>query len=368
MRRYPPHDPKEYIDWQPDSAVQSAYRQTIDESSTLPGRIAAADPALFGRLYTGLVRSRLYDIALKRWVRTGVLTKAWLGLGEEASTIGALEALAAEDPVGPMIRNQSAAFQKGIPLEDCFKVYLGTGDTITRGRDLHIGDLNHHVVCPISHVGDLVPVMAGFALSFKMRGEDRVALTWTGEGATRTGTVHEGLAVAASARVPLIVVVQDNHVALGTRRDDKLRSSLESIAASHGVTGLRCDGNHVLDVYDTIATARELCLAGEGPVVVYSRTFRMGGHATHDEAEARELFSGDEFADWGKRDPVGCFEEYLRSEPALLGVKTAKAVTKKLEKWEAAVTEEVESAAAVALESKKNHPPDPTTLLDGVVA
>ena len=177
MRRYPPHDPTEYIDWQPDEAAMAEYRRVVEETDGLRARVEMAEPALFERLYTGLVRSRLYDIALKRWVRTGVLTKAWLGLGEEAVTIGALEAIAADDPVGPMIRNQSAAFQKGIPLEDCFKVYLGTGDTITRGRDLHIGDLRHHVVCPISHVGDLVPVLAGFALAFRMRGEPRVALT-----------------------------------------------------------------------------------------------------------------------------------------------------------------------------------------------
>lgn len=370
MKRYPPHDPPEYIDWTIDPEVLADYRRRVTESPRLLAALDQLGPAGLERIYRGLVRTRLYDITLKRWVRTGVLTKAWLGLGEEGVTIGALSALEPTDVVGPMIRNQAAAFEKGIPLVDCFRVYLATGDTITQGRDLHIGDLDHHVVSPISHVGDLVPVLSGFALAFQRKGEDRVALTWTGEGATRTGAVHEGLALAADLRLPLITIVQDNHVALGTKRTDRFQRALRATADGHGILGLECEGNHVLDVHATVREARERCLAGEGPVVIYTRTFRMGGHATHDEAEARRLFPSEDFAHWGQRDPVGCFEAFLEAEPRwLIGEPnaTASSVRERLEAWEREVYDEIEAAAAEALESRAAAPPDPSAMAGEVI-
>lgn len=357
MKRFAAYDPKEYLDWQPDPTVTRSYRDRVDGDPALRQHADALGLEGYRRLYKALVRTRLYDVTLKRWVRTGVLTKAWLGTGEEAATVGAVHALEQDDVVGPMIRNQGACFEKGISLEDCFKVYLATGDTITRGRDLHIGDLEHGVVAPISHVGDLVPVLGGFALAFQIRGEPRVALTWCGEGATRTGAFHEGLALAADRALPLIVIVQNNGVALGTRCGETLGRALDGLPGGYGVTGFTCDGNHVLEVYHTVKQARTLCVAGKGPVVIQARTFRMGGHATHDEAEARELFDADLFRAWGARCPVGCFEEFLAEEPAM-----GSAPRTHLTEWESEVTDEIEAAAAAALAAREAQPVDPTSM------
>ncbi len=365
MKRYPPYDPPEYLEWTPDPAVIAEYRERIEEDPGIGRSIERLGPLGLERLYRGLVRNRLHDIALKRWVRTGVLTKAWLGCGEEAVTVGAAHALADGDVVGPMIRNAAATFERGMPLEASFRAYLATSDSVTKGRDLHFGDLSCGVVAPISHVGDLVPVLAGFALAFQLRGEDRVALTWTGEGATRTGAVHEGLSLAAARALPLVVIVQDNLVALGTSRSDRFRSALDGLAAGYGIPGLVCDGNHVLDVHRAVSEARDLCRKGEGPVIVLARTFRLGGHATHDEAEARRLFDEKTFADWGKRDPIGCFEEFLEGAPHLIGGDAEK----KLARFEREVTEEVEAAADRALESRTHAPPpDPASMLGDVFA
>lgn len=367
MKRHPAYDPPEYVEWAPDPALIDAYVARFEE----PGIACALErlgAAGLERLHRGLLRTRLHDVALKRWVRTGVITKAWLGCGEEAATVGAAHALEDGDVVGPMIRNAGATFERGMPLEESFLAYLATGDSVTKGRDLHIGSLEHGVISPISHVGDLVPVLAGFALAFQLRGEERVALTWTGEGATRTGAVHEGISLAAARSAPLIVVVQDNSVALGTVRSDRFRSALEGMAGGYGVPGLECDGNHVLDVYRAIAEARELCVRGEGPVIVLARTFRLGGHATHDEAEARSLFPEQVFREWGKRDPIGCFEEALKKRPKLLGAKSRKQVETRLAAWEEEVAEEVEKAAEHSLRSRDRHPPDPGAMLGDVFA
>ena len=263
MKRSAAFDPPEYQNWQPDAEVMESYRRRI-EHPEVAASVASLGPGGLEALYRGLLRARLHDIALKRWVRTGVITKAWLGCGEEAVTVAACHALEDGDVVGPMIRNAAATFERGIPIEESFRSYLATGDGITKGRDLHFGDLDHGVVAPISHVGDLVPVCAGFALSFQLQKKRNVALTWVGDGSTRTGAVHEGLSLASSRSLPLIVVVEDNEVALGTPRDERLSASLVNMAAAYDAVGIECEGNHILDVHSAVTRARAICLQGGG--------------------------------------------------------------------------------------------------------
>ena len=141
MRRYAPYDPPEYISWTPDPELVAEYRKRLESN---PERKAVVDgldeEALLG-LYEGLVRNRLHDLTLKRWVRQGVISKAWLGTGEEAVTIGAVHALERDrDVVAPMIRNAGACHEFGMPVEDLFRGYLVTADSPKGGRDLHVGD------------------------------------------------------------------------------------------------------------------------------------------------------------------------------------------------------------------------------------
>ncbi len=360
VKRYPAYEFPEYVDWAPDAAVQAEYAARVTVDPARRSLIEALDDAALLRLYGGLVRARLHDVQLKRWVKQGVITKAWLGSGEEAVTVGGCAALGADDVVGPMIRNAAALIERGVPLLACFAAYLGTTDTQARGRDLHIGDLGCGVVPPISHVGDLVPVMAGCALAFKLRREQRVALTWTGDGSTATGAVHEGLRVAAALGVPLVAVVQDNRVALGTHGEVHFKGDFEAYGAAYGAAAWSMDGNHVLDCYAATRLAVDRCRAGQGPVILVARTFRMGGHATHDEREARELFDPATYAYWGLRDPVGTYETWLVQAR---GVDAAR-----LADVEAQALAEIEAAAADAVSRRESHAPDPATQRDGVYA
>ncbi len=271
-------------------------------------------PALLG-LYRDMVITRLQDIGLKRWVHQGIISKAWLGVGEEAVTVGCVAALdGGRDVVIPMIRNAGACHMMGLPLEQGFTCYLGTADSPNRGRDFHYGDIGKGVIQPVSYMGTSVPVAGGAALAFTIRGEARVALTWTGDGATRTAAFHEGMVFASRMGVPLIVVIQNNQVALGTTVDQHGAAKPSDMPAAYGIKPRTCDGNNILDVYAATALAREECLMGDGPAVVVAETFRMGGHATHDEPEARKTFSAELFAHWGRRDPVGLFEAWLMGE------------------------------------------------------
>jgi len=359
MKRYPAFDPPEYARWVADPVVSAEYGATIEGNERTAAVAAAMKPAELLGLYEGMLRFRLHDIMLKRWVRQGVITKAWLGTGEEAVAVGNCRALRAGDVVGPMIRNAGVCHEMGMPVEEMFKAYLGARDTITRGRDLHTGDPSRGVIPPISFVASLVPVMAGMALAFRLRKETRVALTWVGDGAARTGEFHEGLSMAAARRLPLVIVLQDNRVALGTVYDVHSRAPLTALASAYGVEGRTCDGNNVLDVLAATREAGGFCREGKGPVLLTASTFRMGGHATHDEAEGRALCPPGDFAHWGARDPIGCYEEWL----ARSGVGRAEMAA-----VEERVTREVDGAAERALAGRSDAPAVPGEILSGVYA
>ncbi len=124
----------------------------------------------------------------------------------------------------------------------------------------------------------------------------------------------------------------------------------------YGIESWSCDGNNVLDVYAATRLAADRCRDGRGPAAIVADTFRMGGHATHDEREARATFPPELFTEWGKRDPVGLFETYLTGR----GISEAR-----LEEVELSVTEEMDAAADEALESRDKIPPPEQALYAG---
>lgn len=384
MIRYPAFDPPEYLDWKPDAEVVDDFTHTIEKVSARNTIVRSLERAQLLALYDGLVRNRLHDIALKRWVKQGVISKAWLGTGEEATTIGPVHALdrsvasdgLSTDFVAPMIRNAGACHEMGMPLADMLRGYLGTADSPTRGRDLHIGDFKRGVLAPISQVGDAMAVSAGIALSFKLRREPRVALTWIGDGSTKSGVFHESMNLAAVQRLPMIVIIQNNKVALGTRLDQHHRGSFSDWPAGYGIEGSTFDGNNVLDAYAATKLAAAACREGKGPVLLIADTFRMGGHATHDEREARATFDAQLFSYWGKRDPIGVYETFLIEGTLDLEngrrVKLTDALRERnagvLRSLEQRVIDEVDQAAVQAIESSRTNMPRSESAAEGVYA
>jgi len=275
-----------------------------------------------------------------------------------------------------MIRNAGACHEMGMPVADMLRGYLGTEDSPTRGRDLHIGSFARGVLAPISHVADIMTVITGVAMSFKLKREPRVALTWIGDGSTKSGPFHESMNFAAVKRLPLIVIVQDNKVALGTRLDQHHRGSFAAWTAGYGVEGSAFDGNNVLDAYAAVKLAVDSCRSGRGPFLLIADTFRMGGHATHDEREARATFDASLFEYWGKRDPIGLYETFLIEDTLDLEtgrrVKRTEALRQRnaevLRRLEQQVANDVERAAEEALASKRDRMPRPESAAEGVYA
>ncbi len=361
MERFPAYDPPEYVDWRPDPDIVAEFRARIDYDSERRAVIDGLSPEGKIDLYRGMLRTRLHDVMLKRWVKQGVISKAWLGTGEEAATVGPVHALDRSiDMVAPMIRNAGACCEMGMSIADMLRGYLGTADSPSKGRDGHVGSFAHRVLQPVSNIGNIPPVTVGLALAMKMRKEPAVALTWIGDGSVKSGPIHEALNMAAVMRLPVIFILQNNQVALGTRTSRTHRpGDFSEFHHAYGMVGRGFGGNNVLDAYAATKIARDVCVAGEGPVLLTTDTFRMGGHATHDEAEARAIFTQEEYDYWGKRDPIGVYEEYLKGsgvEPSILA------------DVETEVVEEVDRSGDEALESKKNNLPDPETALAGVFA
>jgi TPP-dependent pyruvate/acetoin dehydrogenase alpha subunit len=361
MKRFQAYDPPEYVNWQPDPGLVIQFAETF---GTDPARRAVIEALSAGGLlglYRGMLRTRLHDIALKRWVMQGVISKAWLGTGEEAATVGPVHALNRDvDFVGPMIRNAGACCEMGMSVADMLRGYLGTADAPSKGRDGHVGAFSHRVLQPISNIGNMPPVMAGIALSFRLNGIDGVTLTWVGDGSVKSGPSHEAFNFAAVQRLPVIFIVQNNQVALGTPvAAHHLPGHFDELHEAYGMAGWSFDGNNVLDAYAATRLAADQCRAGDGPVMLSANTFRMGGHATHDEQEARQTLPEELFAHWGARDPIGLYEEYLVEQ----GVERGE-----LEQVESEVTEEIDAAAVEALESRESNMPEPESALRDVYA
>jgi pyruvate dehydrogenase E1 component alpha subunit len=151
-------------------------------------------------------------------------------------------------------------------------------------------------------------------------------------------------------RVPVIFVLQNNQVALGTRLDQHQVGGFDGWPAMYGLRGAFADGNNVLDVYAATRLAADHARSGGGPTMLVVETFRMGGHATHDEAEARSTFDASLFEAWGRRDPIGLYEEHL----------VQRGFTRdRLDAVEQQIAREIDDAADSALQDREANTPVP---------
>jgi pyruvate dehydrogenase E1 component alpha subunit/2-oxoisovalerate dehydrogenase E1 component alpha subunit len=200
---------------------------------------------------------------------------------------------------------------------------MAKADSPTRGRELNIqfGDIGpagstRGFLGQISPLGDMVPVMTGVTMSFKMRREDRVGLVYVGDGATSTGAFHEGINFAAVQKCPLVVVVENNGYAYSTPTEKQCAARFfVDKAVGYGVLGLQADGNDVLATYDVTRQAVDYARAGHGVALVELLTYRRRGHAEHDN---QSYVPAGEIERWAAdNDPI---DRYVRVMKTELGV------------------------------------------------
>src|SRR5436189_3916610 len=219
--------------------------------------------------------------------------------GESVATAYALDRGPNRDILSPLIRNLGSLLVMGAQPIEILRQYMAKAESPTRGRELnvHFNDLEKGYLGQISHLGDMIPVMAGIALTFKMRREPRVGLVYIGDGGTSTGTFHEGLNFAAVQRVPMVVVGEYNHWAYSTPPEKQFAvKDLAEKAKGYGVPSVTVDGNDVFAVYEATRFAVERARRGKGVHFIEVKTYRRKGHAEHDDQhyvakEVLELWS-----------------------------------------------------------------------------
>jgi TPP-dependent pyruvate/acetoin dehydrogenase alpha subunit len=295
-------------------------------------------------------------VALYR--QTKVVGGLFRSLGQEADAVGSAFALRREDVLSPLIRNLGSMLVKGATPLEILRQYMAKGDSPTRGRELniHFGDTQRGFIGQISPLGDMVPVMAGVTLSFRMRGEPRVGLVYVGDGATSTGAFHEGINFAAVQRCPLVVVVENNGYAYSTpTRKQTLAARFIDKAIGYGIPGEQADGNDVIATYEVTKRAVDRARAGEGVSMVELMTYRRKGHAEHDN---QSYVPPGEIDKWAREnDPI---ERYVTRLRSALGFGEAE-----LSAVDARVRREVDEATEVAEQSPA---PEPLDALVGVYA
>jgi pyruvate dehydrogenase E1 component alpha subunit/2-oxoisovalerate dehydrogenase E1 component alpha subunit len=313
-------------------------------------------------LYRYLRLTRTLEERLTALYRqTKVIGGLFRSLGQEGESVAsayALERGRHRDILSPLIRNLGSLLVMGAQPIEILRQYMAKATSPTRGREMnvHFNDLGLGYLGQISHLGDMVAVMAGITLTFKMRGERRVGLVYIGDGATSTGTFHEGLNFAAVQRCPLVVIGEYNHWAYSTPPEKQFAvKDLAEKAKGYGVPAVIVDGNDVLAVYEATRYAVDRARQGKGVHFIEVKTYRRKGHAEHDD---QSYVPADEIERWATtNDPVDRYVQRLLTHEWV--------DEQDLKDIDARVRDEVDQATDACLGDPL---PEPATALDGVFA
>jgi len=261
--------------------------------------------------YMKLTRELESRIERKLYRQGKIVGGVYVGRGQEAIAVGSCIDTRLDDIVCPSHRDMGAYLIRGMSLRTILAQYMARKTGATRGKDgnMHMGDLSKGLIAFVSMLGDNVPVATGIGLSFKMRGQDRAALCFFGDGATSRGDWHEGINMASVFKVPVVFICNNNQYAYSTPLERQMAvENVADRAEAYGMPGEIVDGNDILAVWDAATRAIRRARSGGGPTLIECKTFRMTGHSAHDDAGyvPPELF---EF--WEERDPISRFERFL---------------------------------------------------------
>ena len=263
--------------------------------------------------YRELLYSRMIEEKMIVLLRQGKVSKWFSGIGQEAISVGATMAMQHDEWIMPLHRNLGVFTVRGASLEQLFLQWQGSKDGFSKGRErsFHFGSHEHHIAGMISHLGPQLALADGAALAYKLKGDRKVALAFTGDGGTSEGDFHEALNVAAVWDLPVIFIIENNGYGLSTPTNEQYRcESLVDKAFGYGIEGIKIDGNNILEVYDTIRGVRNYCIDEQKPYLIECMTFRMRGH---EEASGVKYIPKELFEEWEKKDPVRTYEEWLLS-------------------------------------------------------
>lgn len=296
-----------------------------------------------------MLRIRLFDERASKMVKRGFIPgTVHTSIGQEAQVVGACMALQRGDHMTGNHRSHGHPIGMGSPLGPLMAELVGKATGVCKGKggSLHLADYAVGSLGESGITGSSIPIALGAGLSAQVLGENRVALTFFGDGAANQGVLYESMNMASAWKLPVIFLCENNHYALSTPAHTVTGGRIVDRAAGFGMPGIRVeDGQDVLTVHEAVAEAADRARRGEGPSLVEVMTYRFREHSeglriNTDYRDVKER----EF--WTSRDPIVLFREALIER----GVATAE----EMDAIEAQIEEEVEECARFATES-----PDP---------
>lgn len=274
-------------------------------------------------IYKHILLPRMIEEKMLVLLRQGKISKWFSGIGQEAIAVGSTIALQPDEWIMPLHRNLGVFTSRQMPLHKLFMQWQGNKDGYSNGRErsFHFGSMQHHICGMISHLGPQMALADGVALAYKLKDEKKVSLAYTGDGGTSEGDFHEALNVAAVWDLPVIFIIENNGYGLSTPTNEQYRcANLVDKAVGYGMKGMQIDGNNILEVFHTIKQAREYCINEQKPILIECMTFRMRGH---EEASGTKYVPKELFEEWGRKDPVKNFEQFLVEENIITEMQVA---------------------------------------------
>jgi pyruvate dehydrogenase E1 component alpha subunit len=281
-----------------------------------------------------------------------------LYIGEEAVAVGACSALDPADFITSTHRGHGHCIAKGLDPARMMAELFGKADGYCNGKggSMHIADVDANMLGANGIVGAGPPLATGAALRSHLRGEDRIALAFFGDGAVAQGQVHEALNLASTWDLPAVFVIENNQYGEGTPVANQHNvDNLSETAEAYEIPGLTIDGMDVTAVYEAVDEARRRALDGEGPTVIEAETYRFRGHFEGDPQVYREK---SEVERWQtERDPIPAFRDRLIDREEL--------TEDEFEELEAEVESTIDDAVAEARDAPS---PDPSAAYEDVFA
>ena len=265
-----------------------------------------------------------------------------LYIGQEALAVGALAAIKPEDYVIATYREHAHAYAKGMSAKSIIAELFGkeTGCSKGLGGSMHLFDASRNFLGGYGIVGGHIPLACGAAFASKYRGDGRVTLCFFGDGSVPQGAFHEGVALAALWRLPVVFICENNLYSMGTPLYRSLSvADVSQKALGYGIARDRFDGEDVIRVRDRVAEAVRRARNESLPTLIEIRTYRFRGHSMSDAGLYR---TKEEVEESKKRDPILYGRELLLR---------AKVDEKEIDAIEEKVTAEIEEAVKFADES-----------------
>jgi pyruvate dehydrogenase E1 component alpha subunit len=255
--------------------------------------------------YRQMLQIRLFEEKVQELFMSGQIEgTTHLCQGQEAVSVGAVAAMQPGDVQTNTYRGHGEALALGMDPEVAFAELMGrsSGGSKGLGGSMHLIDTAKGNIGANAIVGAGLPIAVGAAMSFKLRGQSNVALTFLGDGATNIGTFHESLNMAAVWKAPVVFIVVNNlYGEYSPLRDTTPIDDLARRAEPYGMPGVIVDGQDVQAVHDAVDDASARARAGDGPSLLEMKTYRYRGHSRSDPAKYRP---DGELDAWKERDPI----------------------------------------------------------------